>query len=331
MSKDQMMTIKDHIAAFHTDATRSYLADPRTYLTDGGFETSMLFLEGFDLPAFAACVLLEDDVARVAMDRYFDRFLAMAETAGTGFVLDTNTWRSGTHWADAVGRSPTQMQDLTREAVRFAKAIRARWQHRVSPILLNGVIGPAGDAYDGTLALDATAAEAIHAPQIALFATCGVDLVTALTFGSMPEAIGLARASVKAGMPVAISFTVETDGRLPDGTPLARAVLETDAATGDAPLYYMINCAHPEHFRDVLNDEAWCHRIRGVRANASRLSHAELDEAETLDDGDPEEFGALHADLSRKLPALKVVGGCCGTDHRHVGCMAQAMLPSTVA
>ncbi|MEQ8403441.1 MAG: homocysteine S-methyltransferase family protein [Roseitalea porphyridii] len=325
------MTIEDQNAAFHTDVTRSYLADPRTYLTDGGFETSMLFLEGFDLPAFAACVLLEDDAARTAMNRYFDRFLAMAETARTGFVLDTNTWRSGTHWADAVGRTPAQMRDLTRAAVRFAMAIRERWQDRVSPILLNGVIGPAGDAYDGTLALDAAEAEAIHAPQIALLGACGVDLVSALTFGSLPDAIGFARASVKAGVPVSISFTVETDGRLPDGTPLARAVLETDAATGGAPLYYMINCAHPEHFRDVLTDEAWCRRIRGVRANASRLSHAELDEAETLDDGDPEEFGTLHAALSRQLPALKVVGGCCGTDHRHVGCMADAMLPPTAA
>ena len=325
------MTIQHQSPAFHTDVIRGYLADPRTYLTDGGFETSMLFIEGFDLPAFAACVLLEDDVARAKMDRYFDRFLAMAETAGTGFVLDTNTWRSGTHWADAVGRSSAQMQDLTREAVRFAMAIRDRWQDRVSPILLNGVIGPAGDAYDGKLVIDTATAEAIHAPQIALLATCGVDLVSALTFGSLPEAIGLARASAKAEVPVAISFTVETDGRLPDGTPLARAVLETDAATGDAPLYYMINCAHPEHFHDVLTGEAWCRRIRGVRANASRLSHSELDEAETLDDGDPEEFGALHADLSRKLPALKVIGGCCGTDHRHVGCMANAMLPSTAA
>ncbi len=323
------MTIQNRNSTFHTDVTRGYLADPRTYLTDGGFETSMLFLEGFDLPAFAACVLLEDDAACAAMDRYFDRFLAMAEMAGTGFVLDTNTWRSGTHWADAVGRSPARMQDLTREAVQFAMAIRERWQDRVSPILLNGVIGPAGDAYDGTLALDAAAAEEIHAPQIALLAQCGVDLISALTFGSLPEAIGLVRATVRAGVPVAISFTVETDGRLPDGTPLARAVLETDAATGSAPLYYMINCAHPEHFQDVLNDEAWCHRIRGVRANASRLSHAELDKAETLDDGDPDEFGALHAELSRKLPGLKVVGGCCGTDHRHVGCVADAMLPLT--
>lgn len=323
------MTIQDQCPAVHSDAIRGYLADPRTYLTDGGFETSMLFLEGFDLPAFAACVLLEDGVARAAMDRYFDRFLAMAETAGTGFVLDTNTWRSGTHWADAVGRTPGQMQELTREAVRFAMAIRGRWQDRVSPILLNGVIGPAGDAYDGTLKMDAAAAEEIHAPQIALLATCGVDLVSALTFGSMQEVIGFTRAGVNVGVPVAISFTVETDGCLPDGTPLERAVLETDAATEEAPLYYMINCAHPEHFRDVLTDEAWCQRIRGVRANASRLSHAELDEAETLDDGNPEEFGALHTDLSRKLPALKVVGGCCGTDHRHVGCMADAMLLPT--
>ncbi|WP_051337436.1 homocysteine S-methyltransferase family protein [Leisingera daeponensis] len=325
------MSIQNQSVAFQSEVIRSYLADPRIYLTDGGFETSMLFLEGFDLPAFAACVLLEEDIARAAMNRYFDCFLQMAATAGTGFVLDTNTWRSGTHWAKVVGRSPPQMQDLTREAVRFAMAIRARWQDQVSPILLNGVIGPAGDAYDGSVTLDAAAAEAIHAPQIALLATCGVDLVSALTFGSLSEAIGFTRAGVKAGVPVVISYTVETDGRLPDGTPLERAVLEADAATEQAPLYYMINCAHPEHFRDVLNNQAWCRRIRGVRANASRLSHAELDAAETLDDGDPEEFGTLHAALSQKLPALKVVGGCCGTDHRHVGCMANAMLPSTAA
>ena len=325
------MTAQNQTTDFHTDVIRRYLADPRIYLTDGGFETSMLFLEGFDLPAFAACVLLEDDIARAAMNAYFDRFLAMAETAGTGFVLDTNTWRSGTHWADAVGRTPAELQDLTREAVRFAMRIRDRWHGRVSPILLNGVIGPAGDAYDGTLAMDATTAEEIHAPQIELLAKCGVDLVSALTFGSMSEAIGFVRAGVKARVPVAISFTVETDGRLPDGTPLARAVLETDAATGGAPIYYMINCAHPEHFRDVLNGDAWCRRIRGVRANASRLSHAELDEAETLDDGNPVEFGALHADLSRILPALKVVGGCCGTDHRHVGCMMEAMRSPSAA
>ncbi|MEM7498417.1 MAG: homocysteine S-methyltransferase family protein [Pseudomonadota bacterium] len=317
--------------AYLTPATRDYLADPRTFLTDGGFETAMLFLEGFDLPAFAACVLLEDDAARTAMDRYFDRFLAMAETAGTGFVLDTNTWRSGTHWAGPVGRTPYRMRELTAEAVVFAKEIRARWQDRVSPILLNGVIGPAGDAYDGDVVMDVETAEATHSPQIAEFAKHGVDLVSALTFASVSEAVGLTRASVKAHMPVAISFTVETDGRLPDGTELAEAVRGTDAATDAAPLYYMVNCAHPDHFRHVLSDEAWCRRIRGIRANASRLSHAELDEAETLDDGDPTEFGALHAELRPKFPGLKVVGGCCGTDHRHVGCVVKAVLDPSAA
>jgi S-methylmethionine-dependent homocysteine/selenocysteine methylase len=133
------------------------------------------------------------------------------------------------------------------------------------------------------------------------------------------EAIGVTRAAQDAVIPAAISFTVETDGDLPSGQALGEAIEEVDRATDSGPAYYMINCAHPTHFDSVLDGGDWVGRIRGLRANASTCSHAELDEAEDLDDGDPQDLGARYGELRDRLPALNVVGGCCGTDHRHIG------------
>lgn len=295
------------------------MTTPNPFLTDGGLETTLFFLDGFEAPAFAAIVLLDDPAARAAMTRYFDRFLATAEAARTGFVLDTCTWRGATVWAPHLGRDVADMVRLNREAVRLAKGLRARWQDRVAPILVNGVVGPAGDGYRPGTWLTPDEAEALHAPQIGVLAEEGVDLVSAITMTHPGEAVGIVRAAQAAGLPVVVSFTVETDGRLPGGESIGEAIAATDGATGAAPLYYMVNCAHPEHFRDALDAGAdWIGRIGGVRANASRLSHAELDAATELDDGDPEEFGRLHGELARLLPGLRVVGGCCGTDHRHV-------------
>jgi S-methylmethionine-dependent homocysteine/selenocysteine methylase len=162
-------------------------------------------------------------------------------------------------------------------------------------------------------------AEALHAPQIRTFAETEADLVSAFTMTSVAEAVGVTRAAVAAGMPVVISFTLETDGRLPTGHSLKEAIQAVDAATGQAPAYYMINCAHPTHFESVLaGNEDWLQRLRGVRANASKRSHAELDEAKDLDDGNPVELGRQYRTLRRQLPHLTVLGGCCGTDHRHV-------------
>jgi homocysteine S-methyltransferase len=293
------------------------------FLTDGGFETSLFFLDGFEAPEFAALVLMDDAEARAAMRRYFERFLAMAEAAGAGYVLDTNTWRACPQWAPKLGKSKEDMARLTRDAVTFAKEIRAAWSDRVSPILLNGVVGPAGDGYTAGETPSAEEARVLHGPQLHLFAEEGVDMVTALTMTNVGEATGIVQLAEDLGLPCVISFTVETDGRLPTGEALGEAIEAVDAATGGAPLYFMVNCAHPDHFHDALAAKAdWVERIGGVRANASRLSHAELDVAETLDDGDPQEFGALHAELARILPNLRVVGGCCGTDHRHVGCIS---------
>lgn len=295
----------------------------RPFLTDGGFETWMFFVEGFDAPEFAALVLMDDDSAREKMRAYFERFLIMAEQAGTGFVLDTNTWRGCVEWAEALNLSRDGILRLSRDAVIFAQDIRSAWVSRVNPILINGVVGPAGDGYSANNAPNADRAKTMHLPQISALAETGVDMISAITITNSAEAIGIARAIAEHNLPSVISFTVETDGRLPSGESLAEAVSATDKATGEAPLYYMVNCAHPDHFRHVLEDNrGWISRIGGLRANASRMSHAELDQSETLDDGNPEEYGELHADLRALVPSLRVVGGCCGTDHRHVGCVS---------
>lgn len=171
-------------------------------------------------------------------------------------------------------------------------------------------------------------AQSYHAFQIGAFAESEIDMVSAITMNNVEEAIGIARAASGAALPCVISFTVETDGRLASGMALREAVEETDRQTGGAPVYYMVNCAHPTHFEDALNrGERWIERIGGVRANASTKSHAELDEATEIDIGDPADLARRYSDLRRSYPTMRVLGGCCGTDHRHVNAICEACLP----
>lgn len=304
----------------------------RAWLTDGGLETWLFFQQGFHAPEFAAITLIDDERALAAMRAYFDGFLAMAASTETGFVLDTVTWRGCAEWASKLGMTEERLLRSSAAAVRFAKAIRDDWRARLPGIVLNGVVGPAGDGYVADVRPSAEQALAMHAPQVEVLAQAGVDMISAITMTNTGEAIGVARAVAAVGLPVAISFTVETDGRLPTGQALGEAIDTVDDATGAAVAYYMVNCAHPDHFRNALAaGTGWTARIGGVRANASRLSHQELDAAETLDDGDPEEFGRLHAELAALLPGLRVVGGCCGTDHRHVRAVSQQLHRQAVA
>jgi homocysteine S-methyltransferase len=293
---------------------------PSLYLTDGGLETSLIFDQGIDLPCFAAFPLLESEDGTAALRAYFAPFLALAREHGTGFVLDTPTWRANPDWAEQLGYSAQELDAANRRAVAFARELRD--EAADVPILVDGVVGPRGDGYVAGERMTAEEAERYHAPQVASFD--GVDLVSAITMTYAEEAIGIARAARVGGVPVVVSFTVETDGRLPSGQPLRDAVEQVEAETGGAPAHYMINCAHPSHFADVLEPGQWLDRIGGLRANASRLSHAELDAAAELDAGDPVELGGQYVELRTRLHALKVLGGCCGTDHRHVAEVATA-------
>lgn len=293
------------------------LTTTRPWPADAGLETFAIFHEGRDLPQFASFVLLDDAEGRAILDRWFGRFVDLARAGGTGFVLDTATWRANMGWAGALGLDGEGIARVNFKAVAYAKAFRARHETADLPILVNGVVGPSGDGYWIDSARTAAEAEAIHMPQIESLAGAGVDLLTAMTMTYPEEGIGIARAAMRHGLPHVISFTVESDGRLISGLSLHEAIAVVDAATGSSPVFYMVNCAHPTHFGSALAGPMR-DRIGGIRANASRLSHAELDEATELDDGDPVEFGALYAEFSRLLPNLRIIGGCCGSDHRHV-------------
>ncbi|CAN7451793.1 homocysteine S-methyltransferase family protein [Phenylobacterium sp. LjRoot164] len=294
-------------------------------LTDGGLETCLIFHDGIDLPHFAAFMLLRSEEGRAALRRYYEPYLQIAQNDGRGFILESPTWRASADWADRLDVPAAELAELNGAAIRLMQALRDEYGGRVSPLVVSGCVGPRGDGYDPGKLMTAEAAEAYHADQIAAFVAAGADMVAAITMTNVPEAIGLARAAQAQGAPVAISFTVETDGKLPTGQTLGQAVAEVDAATGAWPAYYMVNCAHPAHFAQAFEAGApWLQRVRGLRANASRRSHQELDEAPDLDDGDPAELGAEHADILRALPQIKVLGGCCGTDHRHIAAMSRA-------
>lgn len=293
------------------------------FLTDGGLETTLIFHRGIDLPAFAAFVLLKDEAGTEEIRRYYESYLALAKEHDAGFVLDSPTWRASPRWAGEVGYSDEALDEANRRAISLMAELRDRHRDEISPIVISGQIGPQDDGYDPERKLSADEAAEYHSTQIRTFADTEADMVAALTMTYADEAIGIARAAQAEGLPVAISFTVETDGALPSGEPLSQAIEETDAATGGGPAYYMINCAHPTHFESILGG-SWTTRIHGLRANASTKSHAELDEAPELDDGDPEDLGARYAGLRGQLPSLNVLGGCCGTDDRHVARICSA-------
>ena len=298
--------------------------DGGVFLTDGGIETTLIFHHGLELPLFAAFDLLKDDDGTEALRRYYATYAALARGQGVGFVLESPTWRASPGWAAQLGYSEEELDALNRKAIALMEEIRAEYQSN-RPIVISGCIGPEGDGYAPETMLTADEAERYHSVQIGTFADTAADMVTAITMTYTEEAIGVTRAATAAGLPAVISFTVETDGRLPSGQALGEAIAQVDDATDGAPAYYMINCAHPTHFEQALGGgEPWVQRIGGLRTNASTKSHAELDEAEELDEGDPNDLAARHAELKSLLPAVNVLGGCCGTDHRHVGAICTA-------
>lgn len=295
------------------------------FLTDGGIETTLIFHDGFELPYFAAFDLMNKREGRNALRRYFTRHAGIARANGLGFVFESPTWRASIDWGAKLGYSESDMAQVNKDSITFLAALRDEMETAAASMVISGCVGPRGDGYDPGEMMTALEAEAYHRKQIAAFAESEADLVTAITMTYVEEAIGLTRAAQAEGMPVVISFTVETDGRLPSGQSLREAIEAVDAATQGGPAYFMINCAHPSHFEDSLNaGESWVKRIKGLRANASRLSHAELDEAEELDDGNPQELGQQYRGLRDLMAQVTVLGGCCGTDHRHIEAICHA-------
>lgn len=298
------------------------------FITDGGIETTLIFHEGLDLPDFAAFDLLKHNTGYQALQAYFQTYASLARNYQVGLVLESATWRASPDWGTKLGYDRDALVEANRRAIDLLHNIRHQYETKQSRMVISGCLGPRGDGYIPANAMTVDEAQHYHQTQVETFRNAGADLVTAITMNDVEEAIGITCVAQSVDLPVVISFTVETDGKLPTGQTLKDAIAQVDQMTNQAPAYYMINCAHPTHFLEsLIAGEPWLERIRGIRANASTKSHAELNESETLDDGNPEELGSLYRELKAKLKNLNVLGGCCGTDRRHVEAICKACLP----
>jgi len=294
------------------------LFDSGLLVTDGGLETTLIFQDGIDLPHFAAFPLLDTEPGRAALRQYYETYALAARQSGAGCLLDTPTFRASPDWAAKLGYDAAALPRVIADAVSLLRAVRATWEPQGIRVAINGGIGPRGDGYSASETMDGATAEAYHLPQVQAYEVAGADVVTAQTMTHAGEAIGIARAAARAGIPCVVSFTVETDGRLPDGSSLRDAVMAVDAATSGAPALYMVNCAHPTHIAPALEVGGdWLLRMGGVRANPSPKSHAELNESTTLEPGDPVELGDQLGAMRRRFPHFCLFGGCCGSDARH--------------
>ncbi len=291
------------------------------FLAYTGFETDLLFNHGAELPGFASYPLLENAGGRALLQQSYQSVMDLGARAGVGVILESTTWLANRDRGAAIGYSPAALRVANIEAIAFMDALRGTRDN----VLLSANVGPRADAYAPEERMDVTQATQYHAEQMEALSQTKADLVSGYTLAYPEEAAGIALAAKQVGMPVVIAFTVETDGLLPVGVTLEAALAEVDQVTDSFPAYYMVNCAHPEHLRGALDGPMCRGRLRGVVANASRCSHAELDNAEVLDSGDPVEFGAQMADIARQFPQINVLGGCCGTDMRHLGELVDAV------
>ena len=297
----------------------------KQFITDGGMETTLVFHDGFDLPYFAAFDLLKTLNGVEHLKRYYRKYANIALSNKVGFILESVTWRASSDWGDLMGYSSTALDAVNKQSIEMLTELRRELETEETPIIISGCIGPRGDGYNPDSFMSSEESQQYHQTQIHSFASSAADFVTAMTITYAEEAIGIVQAAKAENIPVVISLTLETDGRLPNGQSLKEAIEQIDAATNASAIYYMINCAHPEHFEnELVGNDAWLKRIHGIRANASNKSHAELDECEVLDDGDPVQLGKSYHAFSKNLPQLNVFGGCCGTDHRHIDAICLA-------
>lgn len=296
-------------------------ASEEMFLTDGGLETTLVFLEGFDLPYFAAFDLLKSQEGYETVKNYYLRYLNLAKKYKTNFILETPTWRANPDWIEKIGYPKNALATINEDAVALMTDLKSLFSNDFKSVLISGCIGPRGDGYVPENCMTPEESELYHSAQIKVLSETPVDFVSALTMNYVDEVIGIVRAAAVFGLPAVISFTVETDGKLPTGMSLKEAIKKIDENTTIPPLYYMINCAHPTHFLAELNagkNENWTKRIKGFRANASCKSHAELDEATELDRGIPKQLGAAYKELKDSFAHVNVFGGCCGTDEEHI-------------
>jgi len=306
-------------------ATLNKITD-KPLLIDGGLETTLVYHHGIELNHFAAFELLGKEDTRELIMEYYGKYLDLARRYETGFILEAATWRANPDWGARLGYSQQELMTINRRAIQQLHVLKESYADTVDPILVSGGIGPRSDGYKVLDKMDIDTATDYHFLQIEAFKKAGADMATALTLNYIDEGLGIAVAARKVGLPIVISFTVETDGNLPSGETLQEAIQTIDHGTDHYPMYYMVNCAHPSHFAHRLKEKSkWKERIMGIRANASHKSHAELDASTTLDAGDTKDLAIWYKTLQLRLPNLRVFGGCCGTDENHIEAICKQM------
>jgi S-methylmethionine-dependent homocysteine/selenocysteine methylase len=299
------------------------------FLSDGGIETSLIYLDGIELPHFAAFDLLKSQAGKRSLRTYYEPYAEIARQHSAGFILESPTWRASADWGAKLGYSKNEMAGFNRAAISLMESLQQEFETASSPMPISGCIGPRGDGYQPGMIMSIDEAESFHTDQAETFSNTAADFISAITMNNLNEALGIVRAARAVDMPIVVSFTVETDGHLPSGETLRQAIEKVDEETNSAPVYYMVNCAHPTHFEGKLAaGMEWTKRIRGIRANASYMSHAQLDAATELDAGNPAEFGQQYRAIRQRLGHVNVLGGCCGTDHRHLAEIAASCRPA---
>lgn len=303
--------------------TKPLNLDDKIYLTYTGMETDLIFTQGTDLPGFASYPLLETATGRDQLTKYYTDLIKLGQRENIGIILESATWVANRDRGAAIGYSPKTLMKRNAQAIALMSKTRASYPDQ--SILISANIGPRADAYAPNEQMNASDAQEYHAEQIGALKDTDLDFISGYTLAYPQEAIGITLAAKQTNIPIVIAFTVETDGNLPTGMSLQQAIETVDNATNAYPSYYMINCAHPDHFENILSNDTWMSRLKGIVANASRCSHAELDNADTLDDGNPTELGQDLSKIRKNHPTINVFGGCCGTDMRHMACIAQAL------
>ena len=281
-----------------------------------GMDTDILYNRGIDLPGFASYPLLSNSKHKNILREYYSGLVDLAREQNVGVILDSVTWAANKDRGAELGYSAEDLKKYNIDAIELIADVRN--EKGDLPTVLSGQVGPRDDGYAPSNLMTTQEAEDYHSEQIEVYSNTEADLVSAFTICYAEEAAGVVRAAQNYEIPVAIALTVETDGRLPTGMSVKEAIEQVDAESNGGALYFLINCAHPDHFTDIFNDEPWMQRLRGLVANASRCSHAELEVAEELDNGDPKELGAQIGGLREKFSHFNILGGCCGSDLRHM-------------
>jgi homocysteine S-methyltransferase len=294
------------------------------YLTEGGTETEILYKWGYELPEFAMFTLLENAEANECVLGMYRRYFDVAEAYGTGILVTGHDYRASPDWARKLGYSLKGLTEMQHRTIQFLTDIRAEYEGRVSDVYVSGCIGPRGDAYGTGGGISEAESEDYHSVQLSNLVETDADMAIAQTFNNIPEAIGVVRAATAIGIPIGVCLTLTTDALLRSGPTLKEAVETIDDRTGGAAAWFGTNCSHPVEFEPAISEAgAWAERLRYIRPNATQMEKIALCKLGHLEDGDPVELGHQIGDVARRFPNADILGGCCGTDERHLGEIAK--------